>query len=135
MTDPPAPPRVRVRLPGGRTVTGRLLAWRQDADGVWQPEVALTVPAAAVAPVDGEDYAGVPRIAADPPAGPGFAVATARLAGADGKQRLILHVADCWAIPTPGPAVLVTPVPDARQAAAMLKFADTSACDVCNPAP
>jgi hypothetical protein len=115
--------------------TGRLLAWRQDADGTWHSEVALTVPATEVVPVDGEDYAGVPRLEAERvPAGPGFTVATARLTGADGKQRLILHEADCWAIPTPGPAVRITPVPDA-EAAAMLRFDGTAACDACQPAP
>ncbi len=54
-------------LPGGRAVVGRLLARRQEADGQWLFQVALGIPAAAVAPIEGEDYTHVPTERASRP--------------------------------------------------------------------
>jgi|SRR5690349_3420793 len=131
MSDP-EPPRVHVTLPGGGHATGRLLRWRQGPDGRWAAEVAVHVPAAAVEQVEGEVYADVPREPATPPE---VRYVLDRLpAGADGKPRLVLHVAGCWAT---GRQKLnpPTPVPTARDARDMLRFNDTTACTVCSPAP
>jgi Family of unknown function (DUF6233) len=66
VSDSPPSPRVSVTLPGGRTVSARLLRWVQTPDGTWRAEVALAVPARAVTPVDGEDYSAVPRERPEP---------------------------------------------------------------------
>jgi hypothetical protein len=121
------PPRVRVTLPGGRVVEGRLLGWRQGADGEWVPQVAIEVPAAAVARVDGEDYSHDPRTAA----GPRYVVVT-RHGPVGGKAELVLHKAGCWVIDRKH-AIRVTPVEDAAMARTALRFEDTVACDVCKP--
>lgn len=121
------PPRVHVALPGGRVVEGRLLGWRQDPDGGWVPAVAIEVPAAAVAPVDGEDYSRVPRTAAEPR----YVVVT-RHGPAGGKPELVLHTAGCWVIDRKK-AIRITSVEDAAMARTALRFEDTVACDTCKP--
>lgn len=131
MSDPPPPPpRVHVTLPGGGgQVPARILGWRQADDGSWRAEVALTVPAGAVARVDGEDYSRVPRV----PAPPRFVLVTST--PPKGKPTMELHTATCWTLATVAPTQRVTPVPDAATARGMLGFDDTTACDVCQPQP
>jgi len=124
-------PRVTVHLPGG-VRPARLVRWRQGPDGRWWAEVALYAPAEAVARVDGEDYSAVPR-EPQPATEPRY-VLDRLPAGANGKPRLVLHVAGCWVIGTKKLSP-PTPVPDGRQAQSMLRFDDTTACDVCNPGP
>lgn len=119
MSDPPEPPRVRLALPG--EVPARLLRWRQDEAGRWWAEVTLVVPVDAVQRVEGEDYAGVPRLAAPPPP-PEYVVQT--LPGG----QLVLHQADCWAA-TGG---RITSVPPGIEKTA-LRFEDTDPCDICHP--
>lgn len=126
---PPRPPRVHLTLPGGAPVPARLLGWRQDPDGTWRAEVALTVPAGAVTQVDGEDYSQVPRV----PAPPRFVLVTST--PPKGKPVMELHVVTCWTLATVSPTQRVTPVPDAATARGMLGFDDTTACDVCQPQP
>lgn len=125
-------PRVTVTLPDGRTIPARLVRWRQGSDGRWVAEVILHVPAASVGQVDGEGYGAVPREPAEPPE---VRYVLDRLpAGADGKPRLVLHVADCWAV---GKKKLGRPtdMPTAKDARDMLKFPDTEPCTVCSPEP
>lgn len=122
-------PRVRVTLPGGRTVEARLLGWRQDVDGVWVPRVAIEVPAAAVAQVAGEDYSHVPR----EPAGPQYVIVT-KNGPVGGKPKMIVHTADCWVINREH-AIRITACPSAKLAHGALRFNDTVACDVCKPEP
>lgn len=50
-----------VTLSGGRTIEGILQARRQEADGQWVYRVVLDVPAGAVAPFAGQDYASLGR--------------------------------------------------------------------------
>lgn len=110
---------------------GTLLRWRQNpADGSWWAEVATHVPAAAVIPVDGQDYAGVPREHAEPP--PRY---TFDNEAPDGEgRRLRLHIGDCPVLDRLPPGVRVTSVENMRVARAMVeKFADTIACEVCEP--
>jgi hypothetical protein len=126
-----SPPRVTVTLPDGTALDGRLHARRQRADGAWWYQVAVEAPAGAVAPVDGEDYSGVPttRERAET-----RYVVDNGLPPVDGKPRLELHVAGCWSI-NQRPGVIVTAIPDAREARTMLRFEDTVACEVCRPEP
>lgn len=56
------PGRVHLTLPDGRTVDARLLERRQDPAGAWTYIVAVEVPAAAVTPVEGEEYSLVPTV-------------------------------------------------------------------------
>lgn len=120
---------MRVTLPGGRTVDGLLLSWRQDPDGTWVPAVAIEVPAAAVARVDGEDYSRVPREAA----GPRYVIVT-KHGPVGGKAELVLHKAGCWVIDRKH-AIRITNCPTPELARGALKFDDTTACDVCRPEP
>jgi hypothetical protein len=117
------PPRVRVTLPGGRVVEGQLLGWRQQA-GEWLPRVAIEVPAAAVEPVDGEDYSRVPR----EPAGQRYVIH--RLPPLDGKPRRELHLAGCWVYPRD--PFLTTRVDTAEEAAGLLGEGVVT-CKVCRP--
>jgi hypothetical protein len=91
MSDRPAdrePPRVTVALPDGRTVPGRIQAWRQGPDGRWWAEVTIHVPAEAVRQIDGEDYAAVPRHPATrPPAAPVGDRSPRALAAAERQRR------------------------------------------------
>lgn len=130
MTDsPPSPgPQVRVTLPDGRRVTGRLLRWRQDQAGVWWAEATVYVPARAVHPVDGEDYSAVER----QPAEPRYVLSVdTRLK----PPQAVLHLTTCWTLDKPGSGTRITPMPDASKARGMLRFADTAACEACKPAP
>lgn len=122
------PPRVTVTLPDGRVIDGRLHARRQRADGWWY-EVAIEVPAGAVTPVDGEDYSAVPTTRETVET---RYVVDNGLPPVDGKARLQLHVAGCWALDR-RPGARVTDVEDARQARGLLRFEDTVACEVCKP--
>lgn len=124
------PPRITVTLPDGTVINGRLHARRQRADGWWY-EVAVEVPAGAVTPVDGEEYGGVPTEREQAEV---RYVVDNGLPPVDGKPRLELHVAGCWSI-NQRPGVIVTPIPDAREARTMLRFEDTEACGVCRPEP
>ncbi len=128
MSDQP-PPRVRLTLPGGAVVEARILGWQQQDDGAWRAEVALTVPAGAVARVASEDYAAVPRV----PAPARYVLVTST--PPKGRPTMELHTAGCWTLATVSPTQRVTPVPDAATARGMLRFADTTACDVCQPQP
>jgi hypothetical protein len=130
VSEQPAP-RITVTLPDGRTLDGHLHTRRQRRDGQWWYEVAVEVPAAAVQPVDGEDYDQVPTERAEPPE-PRYVVDNA-LPPIDGKRRLRLHTAGCWAIPKGRPGTRV--VENAAQARAMLQFDDTEVCGVCKPEP
>jgi hypothetical protein len=127
MTEQP-PPHVKVTLPDGTVLGGRLHARRQRPDGWWY-EVAVEVPAGAVAPVDGEEYGGVVTERAET-----RYVVDNGLPPVDGRPRLELHIAGCWSI-NQRPGVIVTAVPDAREARTMLRFEDTAACGVCRPEP
>ena len=124
------PPRVTVTLPDGRTLDGRLHARRQRADGTWRYEVTVDVPAGAVAPVDGEDYSAVPTTRET--AEVRYVIET--LQPVDGKRRLELHTATCWALPE-RKSERVTDVESADLARAALGFEDTVACEVCRPSP
>jgi hypothetical protein len=103
---PVEPPTVTVRLPGGRRVTGALLRWRQNpVDHTWWAEVTTYVPAAAVAPVDGQDYAPVPREYAKSPE-PGYVItADTRMSPPTAE----LHLATCWTIAEPAAWRRITP--------------------------
>src|SRR6187551_2540814 len=96
-----SPPRIAVTLPGGRQTEARLLAWVRGPDGAWRAEVTLTIPAAAVTRLPGEDYGAVPR-RHDAPVGARFVVAadTRQVHGQPPGTRRPpeLHLADCWTI-------------------------------------
>jgi hypothetical protein len=125
MSDAP-PPRIRVTLPAGEAgpVPGRLVSWHQEA-GDWWAEVLVRVPAGAVGKVDGEDYSAVPRDAAPVQ----YVLQTLRQDIPE-QRALVLHVAGCWAAEG-----RLTPVDTADRARGMLRFDDTSACDICHPTP
>lgn len=130
----PAPPRVEVRLPGDRTVPGRLLAWRQDRNGQWWAEVTIHVPAASVQQVDGEDYTAVPRHPATrTPAAPQFVLTADTRPGQ--PRAAVLHKGDCWTLDDHATWINVTLVASTEQAHDALRFPDTSACTICNPTP
>lgn len=122
------PPRVTVTLPDGTVVGGHLHARRQRPDGTWWYEVAVEVPAGAVTPVDGEKYDEVPTEREQVEVR--YVVET--LQPVDGKRRLELHVATCWALPG-RMSERVTAVESAGLARAALGFEDTGACEVCRP--
>jgi hypothetical protein len=84
-----------------------------------------------VTPVEGEDYGAVPTERETVEVR--YVVDTG-LPPVDGKARLQLHVAGCWAIDRRAGA-RVTAVEDAGQARAALRFEDTVACEVCKPEP
>jgi hypothetical protein len=121
---------VKVTLPGGTVVGGRLHARRRRPDGTWWYQVAVEVPAGAVTPVDGEEYGGVPTTRETVEVR--YVVET--LQPVDGKPRLELHVASCWALPG-RTSERVTAVESAGLARAALGFEDTGACEACRPEP
>lgn len=134
-TDPP--PRVDI-LPAGRPAPGRILRWRQAPDGHWWAEVTLYVPAEAVRQVDGQDYTAVPREAAappasPPPAGPAFVLTADTRPGQ--PRTATLHKGDCWTLGDTASWIRTTPISDAATAAGMLRFDDTTPCDICTPRP
>jgi hypothetical protein len=96
----------------------------QDADGTWQPEVALTVPTVAVRQVDGEDYSQVPRGPAGPPE-PVWVVAPVGRAH-DGPPE-VHDAARCWLV-RGGRTV-------AREQARAAIAQGVPGCDVCRPEP
>ncbi|MFE7394533.1 DUF6233 domain-containing protein [Streptomyces sp. NPDC057582] len=124
MSEQPAP-RVTVTLPGGRAVAGRLHARRQDA-GQWLYEVSIEVPAAAVLPVDGEDYGQVPTERAG---GRPEWVLQALPQDTPDQRALVLHSADCWAAQG-----RLTPA-SGSEAAIFVQHGWATACDVCKPTP
>ncbi len=130
MSDP-LPPRIRVALPGGQDVPGRLIRWRQDKTGAWWAAVEVYVHAAAVQQVAGEDYDQVPREPAE--IEPRYVMVAFQ--DPDGKRKAEMHVADCRAIPHGSSTHRVTPMPDADAAKGMLAFDDTTPCTVCTPEP
>ena len=118
------PPRIRVTLPGGGDLPGRITGWQQDQDGQWWAVVTVRAPAAAVQQIPGEDYSGVPR----KPAGPRYVLAT------DARETpptMELHTAGCWAISQPAPWRRITPLLDGVNGPDMLRFDDTTRCPVC----
>ncbi|MFF4900510.1 DUF6233 domain-containing protein [Streptomyces sp. NPDC001068] len=119
---------VVVLLPGGRCVNGELLARRQDPDGQWWYRVALDVPAAAVQPVPGTDYSGVPteKMAAH------RWLLEALPHDRPEQRRLVLHVGDCWAA---AKGTRVMPADNTRQARAFLQHGWATACEACSPEP
>jgi hypothetical protein len=125
------PPRVKVTLPDGTVVGGRLHARRRRADGTWWYGVAVEVPAGAVTPVAGEKYDGVVTVREQVEV---QYVVDNGLPPVNGKPRLQMHVAGCWVIDKRAGA-RVTAIPDAGQARGLLKFEDTGACEVCRPEP
>lgn len=125
------PPRVTVTLPDGTALDGRLHARRQRPDGTWWYEVTVEVPVGAVTPVRGEEYGGVPTEREQVEV---RYVVDNGLPPVDGRPRLELHIAGCWSI-NQRPGVIVTAIPDAREARMMLRFEDTVACGVCKPEP
>jgi len=131
MSDPrpdEPPPRVDVHLPAGRTTPGRIRRWRQGPDGRWWAEVTIHVPAGAVGKVDGEDYSNVPR----EPAGPRYAMtADTRLKPPAAE----IHRVNCPVVISPASWLIVTAIESARDARAMLRFDDTTACTACHPDP
>jgi hypothetical protein len=120
-------PRVTVTLPGGVRVDGRLLARRQQPDGSWRYEVAIPVPAAAVSPVDGEDYDQVPteRQAVEEP----FVLQALRHDSPEHRALVLHRSGECWA--TEGRRTGAT----ADEAAFFLKQGWATACDACHPNP
>ena len=125
MTEHP-PPRVRVTLPGGHAVPGRLLRWRQDRAGAWWAEAVLPVPAAAVQQTAGEDYAQVPREAA---VSAESRYVLGPLPPGAGERRQVLHIVGCWLIQ--GRTVAAT----AEDARSLLRDGRATACDACQPEP
>lgn len=89
----PNPPRVRVTLPGGGSVEGRLLRWQRGAGGGWRADVVLSIPVTAVTRVPGQDYDQVPRVEASPGAWSGF-VFEGDLE-ARGDATVMLHTTGC----------------------------------------
>ena len=127
MTDSPPDspgPEIRVTLPDGRGITGRLLRWRQDQTGAWWAETVLCVPAADVQQTAGEDYSAVPRGLAEPP----FVLAPLRH-DTPGRPALDLHTLGCWLIQ--GRATPAT----AEDARFRLRDGGVTACDACQPEP
>lgn len=132
MSDPAVPPpQVEVRLPDGRTTSGRLLSWRQGPDGNWRALVSLQVPASAISKMPGEDYTSVPRKAA----APGYVLATDTRIQPGSRPTQTLHKADCLIIGKRAGWTRVTPVDGADQARDALRFDDTTACEMCSPEP
>lgn len=119
-------PRVTVTLPGARAVVGRLHARRRDADGQWVYEVSIDVPAAAVRPVDGEDYGQVPT---DRAGGRPEWVLQALPQDTPDQRALVLHKADCWAAQG-----RLTPA-SGSEARVFVQHGWATACDVCEPTP
>jgi hypothetical protein len=118
-------PAVTVALPGGRTIPGHLQARRQDAEGRWWYEVTLSVPAAVVQPIEGEDYGQVPTERADRE---GWVLQTLRHDRPE-KRAVVLHRPDCWA--AKGPLV---PAND-DQARVFTREGWATLCDACKPEP
>lgn len=116
-----AAPQVRVTLPGGRVTVGPLLRWRQDQQtGAWFADVAVSVPAAAVQQVSGEDYTSVPR----EPTAPRYVLSVdTRLT----PPTMELHVDGCWVIAEPAAWRRITPCPDLR----LVLRSDGTACTAC----
>lgn len=116
--------RVTVTLPGGHAIEGDLQARRQEVDGRWVYRVALDIPAAAVRPIAGQDYADVPTERAER-----WVFEALRHDRAE-KRAVVLHTsADCWAAQG-----RLTPAP-ANQAKIFLREGWATACDACKPEP
>ncbi|WP_405775578.1 DUF6233 domain-containing protein [Streptomyces sp. NBC_01538] len=117
--------RVTVTLPGERAVVGRLLARRQEADGQWVFQVALGIPAAAVAPIPGEDYSDVPTERAPRP----WVLEALRHDRPDQRAGVLHTDASCWAAQR-----TLTPIP-ADQVKIFLREGWAIPCEACNPNP
>ncbi|MFV5997932.1 DUF6233 domain-containing protein [Streptomyces sp. NPDC056231] len=115
-----------VTLPGGRAVAGRLHARRRDADGQWVYEVSIDVPAAAVRPVDGEDYDQVPT---DRAGGRPEWVLQALPQDTPDQHALVLHSTDCRA--AQGRLTRAS----GSEAAIFVQQGWATACAVCEPTP
>lgn len=115
-----------VALPGGRMVEGSLQARRQEADGRWVYEVCLDVPAAAVRPVKGQDYSGVPTERAVIERW----VVEAMRHDRPENRAVVLHTGeDCWAAQG-----RLTPA-STDQAKIHLREGWATRCEVCQPDP
>ncbi|MFJ2833581.1 DUF6233 domain-containing protein [Streptomyces sp. NPDC087263] len=119
-------PRVSVALPGGRVIAGRLHTRRRDADGQWWYEVSIEVPAAAVRPIEGEDYDRVPTERAE---GKDW-VFQALPNDTPERRSLILHRPDCWA----AAKGRLTPA-TSSEAKLFLRHGWAITCDGCKPEP
>ncbi|WP_307628719.1 DUF6233 domain-containing protein [Streptomyces turgidiscabies] len=115
-----------VTLPGGHRIEGGLQARRQEPDGSWVYRVVLDIPAAAVRPIEGQDYAGVPteRAAAE------RWVVEAMRHDRPENRAVVLHTGeDCWAAQgrlTPASRV---------QAKIHLREGWATRCEACQPDP
>ncbi|MFM9625050.1 DUF6233 domain-containing protein [Streptomyces turgidiscabies] len=119
-----AEPQVTVTLPGGRVVEGHLLGRRREADGRWVYRVSLDVPAAAVRPVEGQDYADVPTKLA-----PTWVFEALRHDRPE-QRAMVLHTgADCWSA-----RGRLTPAP-ADQLKIFLREGWAIPCEACTPDP
>ncbi|MYS23314.1 MULTISPECIES: DUF6233 domain-containing protein [unclassified Streptomyces] len=122
MSDNADPPRVRVTLPGGTQVPGKLIRWRQAPAGQWWAQVVIQIPAGVVVQIADEDYASVPR----EPAAPQLVFRPLRHDAPD-RRALELHVAGCW-----GATGRLTPT-TAEAAAHFVKHGWAVACTTCQP--
>lgn len=114
--------RVRLRLPDGREVDAGLLERRQAPDGSWTYTVAVEVPAAAVTPVDGEEYNSVPTWRPFVLHGPWF------------SRPGELHTTECARVTSPrGLGVRSLSTREARNL--LTKEPDTLRCMFCRPEP
>ena len=113
-----------VTLPGGRAVEGSLEARRQEADGRWFYRVCLDVPAAAVRPIQGQEYGDVPTERAE------RWVFEALRHDRPEQRAVVLHTnADCWSA-----RGRLTPAP-ANQLKIFLREGWAIPCEVCEPDP
>lgn len=116
---------VTVTLPGGRRLDAALQARRQMPDGAWEYDITLPIPAAAVAPIPGEDYTDVPTHR-PPVTEPTWVIAPVGRSG----DRLEVHRGDrCW-MPMTRKGRIVS-----REEAARAVAEGVAACDVCRADP